>query len=238
MKILRDFFIWFEKLEKRKKETILSRMSDYIINSKNRKLKKQITRFFSRIGFWAWWLPFSGRFILLMTGALIVSLFFPWIEFGYSDNTQESFGAFSRFTGYIGYGIFIWASIIIFFLLSHTKKERIRAYVPFRLSDTQAIVFVASILFISFIQFLIISTNYHQIALQGVHIRGGFILATTSIIFIILAGFFLSRKSKLTNTELYYLNHQSSDTLGEYKEILHPKEWGPNKGDKNMSLPI
>ena len=78
-------------------------MPDYITNSKNRKLKKQITRFFSRIGFGAGGLPLSGRFILLMTGALVFSLFFPWLELGYSDNTRETFGAFSRFTGFIGY---------------------------------------------------------------------------------------------------------------------------------------
>jgi hypothetical protein len=58
---------------------------DYIANSKNRKFKKQILVFLDRINFGAGRLPISGRLILILTGALALSLFFPWLHFQYSD---------------------------------------------------------------------------------------------------------------------------------------------------------
>ena len=74
------------------------------------------------------------------------SLFFPWFEFEYINKEQEVFSAFSYYTGYIGYGIIIALILIPFFLLSHAKKERIRSLVPFRLSDTQVVVFISSMI--------------------------------------------------------------------------------------------
>lgn len=141
--------------------------------------------------------------------------------------------------GYIGYGILMSLVIIPFFLLSHTKKEQIRAHIPFRLSDTQAVVFVASMILSALIILLLISGIYNQIALGGVVLRNGFFLALTSTILIILAGFFLSRSTKVTNTEMYYLDHHIDDTFGEYQDILAPKtEKEEAEKKRNMSLPI
>jgi hypothetical protein len=66
-------------------------MVDYIANSKNRKFKKQILTFFERLNFGAGKLPLSGRVILMMTGLLLVSLFFPWFKFTYLSSPATTF---------------------------------------------------------------------------------------------------------------------------------------------------
>ncbi len=214
-------------------------MADYITNSKNRKLKKRIENLISRVGFWAGKLPLSGRFILLLTGILFLSLFFPWLELRLSDNSVQRYFAFSQYTGYVGYGILIASIIIPFFLLSHTKKEFVRAYVPFRLSDTQAVVFIASMIFVALIQFLFTAGIYNQIALGGVEIQNWFFVAITTVLLIIVAGFWLSKNMKKINTEMYYLDHAPQEKFGEYQDILRPKTREEEEEKKrNMSLPI
>ena len=55
---------------------------DYIRNSKNRKLKTQILSFFSRIQFGTYRFGFSGKALMIIDVALLISLFFPWLHFG------------------------------------------------------------------------------------------------------------------------------------------------------------
>lgn len=74
---------------------------DYIANSKNRKLKKQILVFFDRLNFGAGKLPISGRFILFLTGVLALSLIFPWFHLEFSTGDRASYFAFSVYTGYL-----------------------------------------------------------------------------------------------------------------------------------------
>lgn len=176
-----EFFIikTKESIENFKKITtlreIIFSMEHYSTNAKNRKLKKQIQGFLSRLGFAGGKLPGSGQLILLMSIFLFVSLFLPWLQITSATQGIETYSAFSRHMGFIGYGIVIGISIITFFLLSHTKKEHIRAYVPFRLSDTQAIIFVTSMLLVAVIQLLILLPAYQSFG--GVHVQSGFLLA-------------------------------------------------------------
>lgn len=213
-------------------------MVNYIANSKNRKFKKQILSFFERLNFWAGKLPISWRVILAMNFLLFFSLFFPWIQFEYLSSQPASFTAFSYYTGYVGYGVVMSLFFIPFFLLSHTKKERIRAHIPFRLSDTQAIVFVASLLVTSQFHILFMSQVFKQFA-QSVVIGRGFLIATSSSICIIIAAFFLSKSTKEQSREIRYLDHNEVDSLSEYRSIL---EWSASKSEKkedsNMTLPI
>lgn len=97
-----------------------------------------------------------------MNMLLTLSLFFPWFQFQYKSSQIESYYAFSVYTGYIGYGILIAIFGIPFFLVSHAKKERIRAHVPFRLSDTQAVVFIASMTLTAIFHLLFISKTFSQ----------------------------------------------------------------------------
>lgn len=215
-----------------------SHMHHYSTNAKNRKLKKQILNFLSRIGFGAGKLPISGRSILLFSVLLFTTLFLPWVQLeSLHTNEVQTYGAFSAYAGYIGVGIFLSTAIILFFLLSHTKKERVRSYVPFRLSDTQAVVFVASMLLVAIIQLFITSGTFNKIA--SVSLKVGFSMAGASVVCILVAGYFLSRSIKAENTEAYYLHHETENILGEYKDIIHPNEkLISDKKKENMSLPI
>jgi hypothetical protein len=192
---------------------------DYIANSKNRKFKKQILVFLDRINFGALKLPISGRLILLLVGLLLLSLFFPWLHFEYSSGDSESYSAFSGYTGYIGYGIIVSLLIIPFFLLSHTKKEKIRAYMPFRLSDTQVVVFVTSIIITSLCHLLLLSPIFGQFAINT-EIGAGFLIAISSSICIVVAAFFLSKRSKEESVDLRHIDHREASIPDEYATIL------------------
>jgi len=127
--------------------------------------------------------------------------------------------------------------VIPFFLLSHTKKERMRAMIPFRLSDTQIIVFVTSILLTTLINLIVLNSIYSaQIAAQGSSLGSGFKVAFSAIISILVATYYLSKSNKEINKEIYYIDHQTDAELLEYKDILSGEN---NKKKKNnMSLPI
>jgi hypothetical protein len=134
----------------------------------------------------------------------------------------------------VGYGILLAVILIPFFLLSHIKKERIRSMIPFRLSDTQVIVFISSILLTTFVNLIVLNTTYtNQFAVHGSSLWSGFKIAFSATIAILMAAFFLSKSNKELNTEIYYIDHQTDKELLEYKDIL-------SKEDKknNMSLPI
>ncbi len=210
-------------------------MTNYIANSKNRKLKKQILLFLERLNFGAGKLPFSGRVILFMNIILFLSIFFPWFHFSHRNNQLDKIYAFSEYTGYIGYGLLLVIIAVPFFLISHEKKERIRAHIPFRLSDTQAVVFVTSLLLTSLIHLLLISRTFHQFVLD-IDIGSGFIMAITSCIMIIASAFFLSKNSKEEGMDIRYFHHKEKDHFEEYRDILR----GPSDkdDDSNMTLPI
>lgn len=178
-------------------------------NIQNRRLKKQILNFFGRLGFGAGRLPLSGKIILLMTIFLFVSLFLPWIEIKNLTQGSQFYGPFSRFLGYIGIGIVLSVIVVPFFLLSHVKKEHIRSYVPFRLSDTQAVVFVASMILVAVVQLLLILPAYTT--LGSVDLKIGFQLAGASVVLMIISGFFLSKRKKSENLESYYLDHHREE---------------------------
>ncbi len=223
-------------LEKKENIYILTYMSDYITNSQNRKLKTKILLFLSRINIGASKLPISGRIIVLMECILCVSLFFPWLTLTYLDGHIQVHTAFSQFSLYIGYSILLVVGIIPFFLLSHTKKERIRAMVPFRLSDTQAIVFFTSILLTSLINLIFVNNLFSaQMAGMGSTIAIGFKIAFSSLMIILASAYYLSRSTKTANTDVCYLDHQIDDELLAYNSILRGDD---SKKKKNMSLPI
>lgn len=212
-------------------------MSDYITNSKNRKLKTKILLFLSRINIWAGKLPLSWRVILLMECILGVSLFLPWFRFTDINKTVTLQSSFSSYSLFVGYGIILAVLIIPFFLLSHTKKERMRAMIPFRLSDTQVIVFITSVLLTTLINLIVLNSLYSmQIAAQGSSLGSGFKIAFSAILSILIATYHLSRSNKEINKEIYYIDHQTDSELLEYKDILSGET---NKKKKNnMSLPI
>ena len=127
-----------------------------------------------------------------------------------------------------------------FFLFSHEKKERIRASVPFRLSDTQAIVFIDSLILVASIEIIFISMNYTQIAANGVNLGLGFDLALTSVLLILFASFFYSQSEKISGITMSHLDKKDTEHLGEYREILdgNTQSRRSQGRDKNMTLPF
>lgn len=180
-------------------------MTQFHTNIQNRKLKKQVLNFFSKLGFGAGRLPLSGKIILIMVGFLLISLFLPWIEIQSQTQGANTHGAFSRYLGFIGFGIIASICIVPFFLLSHTKKERVRSYVPFRLSDTQAVVFISAMILVAIIELLFILPAFTTFG--RVEIRSGLQLAGASVVMMIISGFFLSKNIKNENLSSYYLDH-------------------------------
>ena len=213
---------------------------DYIRNSKNRKLKTQILNFFSRLSFGTNRLWLSGKSIILCNIILFISLFFPWLSFKPLGWVEIYYWSFSFYLGGVWFGIVIANILILFFLLSHEKKEYLRWYVPFRLSDAQAIVFVAAMLMVACVHAIISSFAYARIASQEVMPALGLELATGSTILILTFSYFFSQSEKTRTTTLSYLEKKEKNHLDEYASILEVSENKPKDGlhDKNMTLPI
>jgi hypothetical protein len=132
-------------------------MHDYITNSKNRKLKTKILLFLSRINIGAGKLPISGRMILLMDAILCCTLFVPWISITYLEGNIRNYSAFSQYSLYIGYVILIAVAVTPFLLLSHSRKEYLRSLLPFRLSDSQAIVYIMTIILTMLVNLILVN---------------------------------------------------------------------------------
>ena len=213
---------------------------DYIRNSKNRKLKTRILALLSRLNFGTSRLGIAGKSIILLNVILIGSLFFPWITLRLSS-TVTSYSAFSLYVGYAGYGTLIAVGIMLFFLMSHTKKERIRSYVPFRLSDAQAIVFVNAILLTSHVHLLIMTRTYaEQFALYGVEIHMGYVVALSSSLLLLLATYYFSQDEKSAYVSMSYLDKKEGEYIHEYAHLLDSEDLpsASHPKDKNMTLPI
>ena len=213
---------------------------DYIRNSKNRKLKTQLLSFFSRLSFGTHRLGPAGKGIFICMISMIFSLFFPWIIFHSADGESIAYWAFSFYTGGIGYGIVVGLIMISFFLLSHEKKEIIRAYVPFRLSDSQAIVFIDAMILVSSIHNVITSLAYTRLSAHSVEAGIGMEIAVCSALLLLVASYFFSQKEKDRAVTMSYLSKSEENHLGEYAEIL---SWSissqKSKDDKkNMTLPF
>ena len=107
---------------------------------------------------------------------------------------------------------------------------------PFRLSDTQAIVFVISILLTSLTNLIIVNSLFSsQKAGMGSNITIGYKIAFSALIIMIISTYFLSKSTKTSNTDICYLDHKIEDELSEYNNILSGEN---QKKKKNMSLPI
>ena len=106
---------------------------------------------------------------------------------------------------------------------------------PFRLSDTQAIVFVMSIIMTILINMITINSIYSTRIAQSSTLEIWFKIAFSSVVCILIASYFLSTSSKNANTDIYYIDHKSDGDLSKYKNIL---DTDTENNKKNMSLPI
>jgi ACR3 family arsenite efflux pump ArsB len=89
---------------------------------------------------------------------------------------------------------------------------------PFRLSDTQVVVFIASMVLVGLIHLLSMVRVFTQFAAPEV--GTGALLAFSSVSCIIVSAFFLSRKNKEDSIELRHLDHREVEMTDEYATIL------------------
>lgn len=150
----------------------------------------------------------------------------------------DTYTAFSLYVGGIGYGMLFAIVGILFFLLSHEKKEYLRGYVPFRLSDAQAIVFIDSMLIISLVHTFLSFFAYTKMSTQKVDVGVGMEIALTACMILLIAAYFFSKGEKSRAVTMSYLDKKEDDddVLGEYRDILAEKKKNPD--EKNMTLPI
>lgn len=214
-------------------------LMDYIRNSKNRKLKTQILTFFARVQFGTYRFGFSWKALMLANGWLLLSLFFPWLYFWW-EASQVSYSAFSLYLWGVGYGIVGSVFLIAFFLLSHEKKEFLRAYVPFRLSDAQAIVFLAAMILVTSLHAITTSFAYTRMSSQVVSPGFGLELCIVSILLLILFAYFFSQSEKSRAVSMSYLEKKDQNYIDEYSALLENKTRSHSHAEeeKNMTLPI
>lgn len=215
-------------------------LMDYIRNSKNRKLKTQILTFFARVQFGTYRFGFSGKALMFANVWLLISLFFPWLYFWWEETNLVSYSAFSLYLWGVGYGIIFAVFLIAFFLLSHEKKEYLRAYVPFRLSDAQAIVFLSAMILVASIHAIITSFAYTRMSSQPVNPGFGLELSIVSLLLLILFAYFFSQSEKSRAVSMSYLEKKDPNYIDEYSAILESKSrpHSHTEEDKNMTLPI
>lgn len=213
---------------------------DYIRNSKNRKLKTQILSFFARINFGTYRLGLPGKILIFANILLIVSLFFPWLHFESGWVIVHRYWAFSLYLGWIWYAIILVASVTSFFLLSHQKKEHLRGYVPFRLSDAQAIVFLSAMLLVGCTHVIITLFAYTRMSSQEVLPGFGLELAFGSVMIILVFAYFFSQSEKSRAITMSYLDKKEPSYLDEYSDLLDSTKKGNSlwDEDQNMTLPI
>lgn len=112
----------------------------------------------------------------------------------------------------------------------------IRAHIPFRLSDTQVVVFVAAMLFVALIHLFLMSSIFSQFTIS-VRIGAGFLMAMSTVVCIIVAAYFLSQRNKADSINIRHIDHQEVTLPDEYADILGKKNRKPSD-DENMVLPI
>ncbi len=149
-----------------------------------------------------------------------------------------TYSAFSLYTGGIGYGIILALFLEGFFLLSHSRKENLRAYVPFRLSDAQAIVFINSMLITAIIHFLVTSVAYSDLTEYAFQAGFGLKLALFWSLLLLLGAFFFSQNEKERAVKMSYLGKTEETAMSGYEDILDPAGSRTKDEKKNMTLPI
>ena len=176
----------------------------------------------------------------MCTLLLSVSLIFPWLSFkSETDGKITEYWAFSLYTGGIGYGMLLAVAVILFFLLSHSKKESLRAYVPFRLSDAQAIVFIDMMILTACIHSIITSLAYTSLSAHVVEARFGMKLGLFTGFLLLFSTYFFSQREKSQAVKMSYLGKTEDMKLTEYQDIISGNALSPKKDDKkNMTLPI
>lgn len=208
---------------------------NYIINSKNRKLKYKLHLLLDRLSFNFLNFSSSQKITFIWILISLFSVFFNWFSFVNINKINNN--AFSVNSWYIWYIILFILFVVTFIILSNTNKEKIK-------SKTHVIFHDYTIIIFSWILILLLTV----VVFNTIKWLSRFVQDITTsrwIIFEIIWAFFifvwwiLNYKEKkqeiLSRTYIENSKFEVEKDLNEYKQILN---WGQNNDEKNMKLPI
>lgn len=208
---------------------------NYIVNSKNRKLKYKLHLLLNRLSFNFLNLTTSQKITFLGIFISIISLFFTWFTYQYNEIIANS--AFSINCGYVGYFILAILGFTSFIILSNQNKEKLKTKVHLIFHDYTIIIFswiltlILSIVIFNTIRWM---SNFSQ----NITVWSWIIFEIIWSLFVLL-GWVLSYKEKkkevLCRTYIENSKFEVERDLNEYKDILN---WGQNSTDLNMKFPI
>lgn len=208
---------------------------NYIVNSKNRKLKYKLHLLLNRLSFNFLNLTTSQKVTFLWIFISVISLFFTWFTYQYNEVITNS--AFSINCWYVGYFIFAILAFVSFIILSNQNKEKLKTKVHLIFHDHTIIIFSWIIVFIlSIVIFNVIRwmSNFSQ----NITIWRGMIFEIIGAFFVLVWGILSYKEKKkevLSRTYIENSKFEVEKDLSEYKDILN---WGSNSNDLNMKFPI
>lgn len=210
---------------------------NYIINSKNRKLKYKLHLLVDRLSFNFLNLTSSQKITFFWLFTAFFGLFINWFSYKNDINATISNTGFSINCWYVWYFIVLLLLFVAFIILSNTNKERLKSKVHVIFHDYTIIIFSWTILLIlSFVIFN--SIKWLSNFTQTITIWKWIVLEIIWWLFLFVWWVLEYREKKqevLSRTYIENSKFEVERDLDEYKQILN---WGQNNNDWNMKLPI
>ena len=208
---------------------------NYIINSKNRKLKHKIHLLVDRLSFNFLNLTLSQKIVLLWITISFVSLFFNWFTIEYDNAITNT--AFSINSGYVGYIIMIFSIWLAFIVLSNTNKEKIKSKTHLVFHDYSLMIF-CWVLFFLLTLTIFNSVRWLTMLFKNITTWKGMIFELVWSVFVIIWWIVNYKEKKQDLLNKVYIENSKFEAqadLDEYRDII-----GTNKDQNrgNMSLPI
>lgn len=187
----------------------------YKNRAKVRKLKMKLTKIVETLKFRWLHLSISSKIILFWTFASFTSLFFPWVN---SISWEFSWNWFSNLAWKSWFLLLILQLIILFFIFSFQKKEKIKLFSSIHFKDY--LLFIIWWIFMISLSFLVLSFIW------GLHMLSDDIIYWKWIIVNLIWGFlifiwgFLIRIEENKSTKSLFLNEKwlERDELFEKEE--------------------
>ncbi|EKE29437.1 MAG: hypothetical protein ACD_2C00175G0005 [uncultured bacterium (gcode 4)] len=207
---------------------------NYILNSKNRKLKYKLHLLVDRLSFNFLNLTASQKIVFLGIILGFFSLFFTWFTVEYDGITAYS--SFNIVSGYVGYFISVILLFLAFLILSNKNKEKLKTKTGVIFHDYTIIVFSWIIIFLLT---LVIFNSIRGLTTfsKWISIWKGIIFEVVGAIFILLWGVLSYKEKKQEILSKIYIENskfEAQQDLEDYKDILN----SPTSNKSNMSLPI
>ncbi len=208
---------------------------NYILNSKNRKLKYKLHLILDRLSFNFLNLTLSQKISLVWLIISLVWLFLNWSKIEYDRVIYSN--AFSINSGYVWYMLLVIILFTAFIILSNKNKEKLKTKAHIMFHDYTIILFSwIMTLLLSIVIFN--SIRWFTTFFKWISTGQWIILEIVWSIFMITWWILAYREKKQEVLSKVYIEnskYESKADLDEYKDILNAKE---NQNKSNMSLPI